>query len=209
MFITSRNICNVPVAACDGPAGRVGDLLFDDRSWRIRRLVVVSGRWLRRREVLVEPNDARFDAAARCVAVRHTAEEVRHGPNAMEELPVARRGQLESARLLAWDAYWTGIFDRELPGDPHLRDTQGITGHRIEGTDGLVGRVADFLIDTETWTIRYLIVETGTWRTRRRVMIEPRWVEWIRWGDRKVHVALTREMIEHSPELAESNSSVR
>ena len=47
--------------------------------------------------------------------------------------------------------------------DSHLRSCKAVTGYHIEATDGEIGHVEDFLVDDETWAIRYLVVDTSNW----------------------------------------------
>lgn len=206
MFILARNFYGYTVAASDRPAGRLSDLLFDDHTWDIRRLAVGVGTWLRRRTVLLPPDDVlELDSDHRRIWVDRTADQVAACPPIETFLPVARRKLLEN-RLIAWDGYWSGVFDdpAAFSGDPRLRNTWAVTGHRIEATDGLTGRVADFLIDADAWKVRYLLVDHGPRGNRRRVLLEPRWVEWIRWEDRKVHVALSSDMLRECPDWSQS-----
>jgi hypothetical protein len=51
----------------------------------------------------------------------------------------------------------------EKAWDPHLRSTDSVSGHSIQATDGEIGHVEDFIIDDETWAIRYLVVATRNW----------------------------------------------
>ena len=44
------------IEASDGRIGTVDDFLFDDRTWKIRWLVVDTGRWLTGRKVLIHPS---------------------------------------------------------------------------------------------------------------------------------------------------------
>ena len=46
-------------------------------------------------------------------------------------------------------------------------------GYAIRATDGDLGKVEEFYFDDETWTIRYMIVETGNWLSGRKVLIAP------------------------------------
>jgi len=50
--------------------------------------------------------------------------------------------------------------EREEVNDVHLRSANSVTGHHIEATDGDIGHVEDFIIDEETWEIRYMVVDT-------------------------------------------------
>ena len=46
-----------------------------------------------------------------------------------------------------------------------------LIGNVIRATDGDLGKVHDFYFDDATWTIRYLVVETGNWLSGRKVLI--------------------------------------
>jgi hypothetical protein len=58
-----------------------------------------------------------------------------------------------------------------------LRSLASLKGSAIEASDGQIGKVKDFLFDDEKWTVRYLVVETGTWLSGREVLISPISVE--------------------------------
>ena len=85
--------------------------------------------------------------------------------------------------------------------DPHLRSTSEVSRYHIEAEDGAVGHVEDFVIDDETWAIRYLIVDTRNWWPGKEVLIAPQWIERVSWSERKVHIRLSREAIKRSPEF--------
>jgi hypothetical protein len=89
---------------------------------------------------------------------------------------------------------------REVVGDPHLRSTQDVTGHHIQALDGEIGHVEDFIIDDETWAIRYLVIDTKNWWGGKRVLISPQWIERVSWGEMKVFVNLLREKVKCAPE---------
>jgi hypothetical protein len=48
--------------------------------------------------------------------------------------------------------------------------------------------------------IRYLLVDTGNWLPRKKVLLSPRWVESVDWNKSRVYVNVTREQVKHSPE---------
>jgi hypothetical protein len=54
-----------------------------------------------------------------------------------------------------------------------LRYVDALLGSALNGTDGEIGHVEDAYFDDEAWTIRYLVVDAGTWLTRRKVLILP------------------------------------
>jgi hypothetical protein len=89
---------------------------------------------------------------------------------------------------------------RKESWDADLRSTGDARGHSVEALDGEIGHVHDFVIDDETWDIRYLIVHTTNWFGGRHVLISPKWIKEISWAERKIVVNLTREAIRQSPE---------
>jgi hypothetical protein len=84
--------------------------------------------------------------------------------------------------------------------DPHLRSCIVVTGYDIEATDGIIGHVCGFLVDEDTWAIRYLVVQTGNWWLGHRVLIAPSWITGVRWFDGKVSVNLARLTVKDAPE---------
>ena len=43
-----------------------------------------------------------------------------------------------------------------------LRSIKGIHGFKIKAVDGEIGKADEFLFDDHTWTVRYLVADTGT-----------------------------------------------
>jgi sporulation protein YlmC with PRC-barrel domain len=93
--------------------------------------------------------------------------------------------------------------------DPHLRSTHNVSGYHIQAQDGEIGHVEDFIIDDETWAIRYLVINTQNWLPGKKVLISPKWIERISWGESKVFVNLPREIIKLSPEYTEKSLITR
>jgi uncharacterized protein YrrD len=48
-----------------------------------------------------------------------------------------------------------------------------LEGFAIRATDGTVGHVKDFYFDDKSWVVRYLVAETGSWLSSRKVLISP------------------------------------
>lgn len=48
-----------------------------------------------------------------------------------------------------------------------------ICGASVRCEKEVVGVVRDLLFDTNDWSVRYLVVETGVWPSPRRVLVEP------------------------------------
>ena len=81
-----------------------------------------------------------------------------------------------------------------------LNPASGFRGLSIAAMDGDIGSIRDLYFDDITWTIRYLVVDTGNWLPGRQVLISPLSVR----GERlagKVAVNLSREQVENSPPI--------
>jgi hypothetical protein len=88
----------------------------------------------------------------------------------------------------------------EPPADVHLRSAKDVTGYHIEGTDGAIGHIKTFILDDETWEVRYVVVGTTNWWPGKSVLVAPQWATRISWLDRKVYLGMTRDAIKGSPE---------
>lgn len=85
-------------------------------------------------------------------------------------------------------------------GDSHLRSTREVHGYHIRANDGEIGHVTDFVMDDETWAMRYFVIDTRNWWPGKKVLLAPAWVDAVNWGDRTVDVDLPREAIKSAPE---------
>ena len=65
---------------------------------------------------------------------------------------------------------------RHRHDDTHLRSCNAVVGYHLHATDGDIGHVASYLIDEETWAIRYLVVDTSNWWMGHKVLIAPEWI---------------------------------
>ncbi len=83
--------------------------------------------------------------------------------------------------------------------DPHLRSCAAIIGYHIHANDGQVGHVEGFLIDDESWAIRYLVVNTGNWWAGHKVLIAPQWISGVHWIDQTVTVDLSCAALKTAP----------
>jgi len=77
-----------------------------------------------------------------------------------------------------------------------LKPASGFKGLTIAATDADIGSVNDLYFDDLSWTIRYLVVDTGTWLPGRQVLISPLSVRRV---DDKILVDLTRNQVQNSP----------
>jgi hypothetical protein len=213
------------VGATNGDIGSVVNFLIDDVSWAVRYLVVDAGGIFTEREVLVSPiSFLDVDYSASRFRLTLTVDKIRNSPSINLELPVSRQHERDYGDYYGYSDYWgfgslwgTGLSPRAMasrastertaadrPGEPasdvHLRSARDLTGYHIEATDGSIGHVRDFIVDDETWQIRYLVIDTTNWWPGKRVLVAPEWATRISWLDRKVYLGMTRDAIKRSPE---------
>jgi len=84
-----------------------------------------------------------------------------------------------------------------------ILELSAIRKHTVAATDGTIGAVSDVLFDDASWTIRWLVVDTGKWLTGRKVLLPPTVLGHARPSDKSFPVRLTRAEIEASPALEE------
>jgi hypothetical protein len=230
MLNSIKKLSGCRIVATDGEVGAVAEAVyFDDEQWVVRYLVVDTGAWLRRRRVLISPYAVTFiDWEARTIAVNLTRTQVEHSPDIDTHQPVSRQKEAEYHRYYGYPQYWPyaaywawGAIPLVVPPDPqirdnteerrreaadhadadtHLRSSEVVLGYHGRASDGLIGHVADFLFEEETWAIRHLVVDTHNWLPGKRVLVSPQWVRSVSWGERTLRVALTRRQIEQSSE---------
>jgi len=82
-----------------------------------------------------------------------------------------------------------------------LRSMKDIEHCAIGATDGVIGHVKDSYFDDEAWVIRYLVVETGEWLSRRRVLISPFSINQPNWSGKILPAAITQEQVKNSPDI--------
>jgi len=219
------------IRARDGEVGTLKELYFDDETWAIRYLVVNPGIWLNGRLVLVSPLAlCQVAWETRRLDVTLTKKQVEDSPPIDTHKPVSRQHEAANLGYYGYPSYWAapnypaalaiqreaGAEAEELHAragrehaDFHLRSTDEVTGYHIEASDGEIGHVKDFIVEDETWNIRYLEVDTKNWWPGKKVLVSPQWINRVSWADSKVYVGHTRETIQNGPEWTESTPVTR
>lgn len=202
MLLSVRHTYGTVVEAADGKLGSLCDWLFDDRTWRVQSLVLDAGTWLRSRRltipphILVKKNWADHQLSLTAI----TRQEVLHSPGSETHIPLGGTAGLEEATMVDWDIYWIDVLPHpwQVSGDSHIHNTQEVSGYHIEGPDGPLGHVADFLINDIDWTLRYVAIDTRDWWPGKYAVIPINHVEAIVGEERIIRVSLSREAVEQS-----------
>jgi hypothetical protein len=214
-------IHNSVLEALDGEIGRCKDFLFDERFWTVRYMVADTGKWLSGRKVLISPISlGRPDWRSGRLPVKLSREKIKGSPPLETDQPISRQYEIRWFDYFGWPYYWLGpgawgavpnpadLYEQQQEARPepiepeanHLRSTEEVDGYHIAARDGDIGHVEDFLVEADSWSIRYLVVDTRNWLPGRKVLVAVDWADNIDWREKKVHIDLDRDQIEDSPE---------
>jgi sporulation protein YlmC with PRC-barrel domain len=205
--------------------GKVKDIYFDDRHWTVRYLVANTGKWLTGRKVLLSPYAlVAVNTDHENIVADLTKKQIEDSPSLDSDKPVSQQFESDYYGYYGWPTYWYGpnswgyypylerdrakwgqFNAKEKAWDHHLRSCHEVAGYNIQAEDGEIGHVEDFIVDSETWEIRYLVVNTSNWWAGKKVLISPLWIERVSWSERKVVIDLTREAIKLSPEFTDKS----
>src|ERR1039457_4829088 len=86
-------------------------------------------------------------------------------------------------------------------GTSMLRSIKQLCGNKLAASDGEIGHVKDFYFDDQNWVVRYLVVDTGSWLSGRKVLISPHAFGNLDQAGESLLVNLTRKQIEDSPSI--------
>jgi hypothetical protein len=78
---------------------------------------------------------------------------------------------------------------------------RGMIGFTIRATDGELGKVHEFYFDDATWTIRYMVAETGSWLSGRKALIALVALGKPDWESRTFSVNLSCAQVRNSPDI--------
>jgi len=82
-----------------------------------------------------------------------------------------------------------------------LRSLEKLYGCKILALDSYIGWVNDFLFSDESWTIRYLMVDTRMWISRLKAIPIPFILGETKLQKNSLLVDLTKEQIKKSPDI--------
>jgi sporulation protein YlmC with PRC-barrel domain len=223
-----KHLYGYRIGAADGDIGHVRDAYFDDLRWAIRYLVVDTSHWLPGRRVLISPLSLReVDPARRLVHAALTKSQVARSPDVDTDKPVSRQREIELYRYYGFPYHWSGVdLQDSVPDltpmaasgalfaleheaavhagleegyDPHLRSARSVMGYYVHALDGDVGHVADILFDDQTWSVKHVVVTTGSLWPSYKVLVPVGWISRVSWPASTVDIELRSEAVRTAP----------
>ena len=222
MLRSLKELLGYELLATDGKIGKAHDFLFSDEDWKVRYLIVDTGSWIFGRNVLISVDALGQPVwASKTFPVELSRTKVQNSPDADLAKPVSRQYEEELQRHYRWPAYWSvshaapgygvvvppHLFDQHMEGKEgqdmdrsHLRSAMELFGYLMNGTDGEVGSVKDFILNDEDWQIHYMVAELDReLEEDKQVLIAIDWLETIDVIGQWLSINLPRETIEQSP----------
>ena len=198
MIIANNQLNEFSLRASDGSIGQVRDLYFNDDDWAIRYLVVETGNWFTRHQVLI-PTAAldSIDATNKVIQVSLTRDQVKHSPDVDCDMPVSRQHQTDLSGYYGFPSYLEGV---QRPSDPHLRSAEALNGYAARSNRDEIGHVKQFLLDDDGWRVVAVVLKTGTWWQGDLMRIETDGIETIDWDSSSIEVIASRESLKDEPE---------
>ncbi len=210
------------VEASDGEVGKVKDFFFDDDRWVVRYFLVDAGSWLGR-DTLVSPLSVNnFDFDRKRFRLSLTRSLIKGSPVFEDRQRLSRRWEATYAGYYKYPYYWgsTGLwgaeespeaFGRTAPStysadkfsndEFRQRRVSEVLGFHIRALDGEVGHIDDFLADTNSWKIRYLLADTSNFIGGKWVLISPDWTRRVDWNGLTVNVDMNSNEVKNAPEF--------
>jgi hypothetical protein len=227
MLLLVKELQYYTIQATDGEIGHLEQLYFDDETWAIKYAVIDVGHWLSGRQVLISPTAIiEVNAIHKTIHLSLTKEQIEKSLDICTHKPVARQHPTDYSIYFGWPYYWglTGLdatvgypsggsvgTDSEArrsvdttsdeENDAHLRSTDVVGGYHIMALDGEIGHIENFIVDDQTWTIRYAVADTKNWWPGKKVLLATEWILWVSWAESNTYVSLARELITSAPEF--------
>jgi len=213
----------------DGKLGKIEDFYFDDEAWAIRYVVADTGPWLTGRTILFSPQVFRTPEEGKWgLEINLSKKQIDESPSVGAHKPISRQYEEEYYRYYGWPNYWQGSsigglesnplfnqtpnirnphessvtpgFRQENSKDSHLRSFLEVSQYEVEATDGNIGGVGDFLVDSKSWKILKLIIKTGNWFTSGELIISQADIKGISYKESKVWIKQSKLELEPGSE---------
>jgi sporulation protein YlmC with PRC-barrel domain len=231
---TGKQLRHGKVEASDGEIGSLHDVYFDDRTWRVRYLVIHTSKWLFGRKVLISPESiVRGEDASDSIRLNLTREQIKNSPSWDTDPPVSKQYEGVLHNYYGWGAATippgASIGAPILAGTPyevvgapaaldvqehshaadyddHLRSMIEIVGYEITGKNGGIGHIGDFAFEVTAQRVHSLIVFANRIPDGPTIMLSVNTVIAIDWATAQVETTLSRRSALSLPEWSDNRS---
>lgn len=221
MFYRSEEFNNFLIQTPDGELGKLKDFLLDDLLWVTRYLVGEIEISEKLKKIIIAPSMIKkINLSRKQILIDSTIKRFLDGPKLENEEKVVRKYEKLFLEYHDLPFYWEkkyvqantvenllkngGLHSNSEPNDAndsYLRSCSGMTRFRIQSNDGKFGEISGFLLEYPLLTVRYVVVDTGSYLPGRKVIIPTNWIYFVNFEEKKVSVDLSIEDIKECPKL--------
>jgi len=218
MLRAVHSITGLPINALDGKIGSLKSLHFNDSTWKVRYLVAKLGNLLDTKDVLILAAEANeLSWVDQCIKVNLTREQVKNALPFSEDLPVSYQKewikQKNFETLYMVDPWSGSLLPMWFPNTENidlllddmtntpLRTTEVVDDYKVinEKDKTKLGKVKDFIVDDEDWTIRYLVIDTNGIYAGGDVLISTYHVSGFCCDEKEILIDLNKDQLELCP----------
>jgi hypothetical protein len=188
-----KSVRGYSVLAIDGNSGTVEDFILEDVGRTIKWLVVETGDWLSSHQVFVpasafgkpDPKEQHFPLTMTLAQIGQCAS---HDPAKLKDDKTGAHFTPSEVETEAWHQ-----------GRDHFRSLARLVGSTIEATDGNVGHAEDFIIESDTWIIKFLLVHTSDWWPGEKLLVPFDTITGVDYTRNILKLDVTRQSVKDSP----------
>ncbi len=190
MLRSTTELIRYEVEAIDGSIGCVSDLYFDDGAWAIRYIAVDCCGILCTDNFLIKPQNVReLKFPEEVLVLGLTKSQTESGVAGGAASPAPASGE----------EVLPGKTPPPESGGDLLRSVKSISSCSVLASDEPIGNVHGLLVETATWMVRYVIVDTGNWLPGKLVLLAPQAIQRIDWDQETITAGVTSDAVRNSP----------
>ena len=225
MRISYKKLKGTPVNATDGRCGTIHDVLFNDATMKLIYLVIDTGNWLPGRKTLISNqavegvNDLSSNFE---INLKLSNQQIEKSPPIDRDAPVSRQAEEELTNYFGWSP-WSELtvpisiqpstpapsvqevdekYNPPSPrqNDPNLRSINELIDYSLQDpNEEPIGLVHDLLVDTESWMIAYMAVNTRPWLPGGYRGIPTSQIAYIEFPTQNIMLSMTSDEVGQCP----------
>jgi hypothetical protein len=204
MLLSTLALKEYRIEAQDGDIGSADTFYYEDRQWLIRYIVCDATRVFKRYALIPPLALSRTDDCNKVLCVDASMETIKNSPHVNVARPISRDHQHILDRYYSWHITTPNELSEpffEVPFvDTSVHSGQETLGCRLKAREGELATVDDFIIDDDSWSLRYLVLQAGLWLPGKKFLLDPRWIDEISWSEKRLFAEVSAEKIRSSPE---------
>lgn len=192
MLYSTTQLQTFTVRAADNHEGKIKDIHFREDNWNVEDIVIDMGGWLLEHNITIKPaNVKQVDADNKSIQID------------------IRKSDLGVESEVTPEAGPTAVDETGEYTDVYLHNTNEVAGYSIHTHDRELGHVDSFVVDTDSWTVRYFVIKMREWLPGKQVLLAREWISKISWEETRLYVDLDTSVLQSAPDYVPSQPVTR